>query len=218
MKIFKDILPNHQQEIYKYLKQITDLNFTLFGGTAIALQLGHRQSIDFDFFTSDDIYNLKDILLNLKGIEFDIRIDDANDKNTLSYLTKNNVKFSFFGGIKFVNIANKIEIDNGILKIADLHSLLITKLKATCDRSEYKDYIDIYTILKETDVSLNEALIDFPKFFGNDFPAVNLLKNLTYFDDGDLYRLNEKEKNFLVEIVNKNTDINHINNRIKKKR
>jgi len=45
-------------------------------------------------------------------------------------------------------------------------------------------------------------LIDVPKFFGNDFPIVNLLKNLTYFDDGDLHRLSKKERNFLIEVVN----------------
>lgn len=45
-------------------------------------------------------------------------------------------------------------------------------------------------------------MIDVPKFFGNDFPIVNLLKNLTYFDDGDLHRLSKKERNFLIEVVN----------------
>ena len=74
MKLFKEILPKEQQEIYDNLKQVTELNFTLFGGTAIALQLGHRKSVDFDFFTPNDIKNLKETLINLKGIQFDIRI------------------------------------------------------------------------------------------------------------------------------------------------
>ena len=84
-----------------------------------------------------------------------------------------------------------IDTDDGILKLADLNSLLITKLKATCDRSEYKDYIDIYTILKQGNEveRLSEAIIKFPNFFGRDFPSINLLKNLTYFEDGDLDRL-----------------------------
>lgn len=59
MKLFKEILPKEQQEIYDNLKQVTELNFTLFGGTAIALQLGHRKSVDFDFFTPNDIKNFK---------------------------------------------------------------------------------------------------------------------------------------------------------------
>lgn len=104
-----------------------------------------------------------------------------------------------------------IDTDDGILKLADLNSLLITKLKATCDRSEYKDYIDIYTILKQGNEveRLSEAIIKFPNFFGRDFPSINLLKNLTYFEDGDLNRLTKKEKTFLVNTVEK-VDANKI--------
>ena len=204
MKLFKEILPKEQQEIYDNLKQVTELNFTLFGGTAIALQLGHRKSVDFDFFTPNDIKNLKETLINLKGIQFDIRIDDGSNDNTLSYITKNRVKISFFGNMDFVNLSKKIDTDDGILKLADLNSLLITKLKATC-------YIDIYTILKQGNEveRLSEAIIKFPNFFGRDFPSINLLKNLTYFEDGDLNRLTKKEKAFLVNTVEK-VDANKI--------
>lgn len=218
MKIFKEILPKEQQKIYKHLRQITDLGFTLFGGTAIALQLGHRQSIDFDFFTSKNIEILKDKLINLDGIEFGVRLDAGNSDNTLIYMTSNNVKLSFFGGIKFVDISKKIKTDDEILMLADLSSLLVTKLKATCDRSEYKDYIDIYTILKQGNETqtLSNALIDFSKFFGKDFPSVNLLKNLTYFEDGDLNRLSKKEKNFFLEVT-KSIDISKIINNDKER-
>lgn len=218
MKIFKEILPKEQQKIYKHLQQITDLGFTLFGGTAIALQLGHRQSIDFDFFTSKNIEILKDKLINLDKIEFDVRLDAGNSDNTLIYMTSNNVKLSFFGGIKFVDISKKIKTDDEILMLADLSSLLVTKLKAICDKSEYKDYIDIYTILKQGNEiqTLSNALIDFPKFFGKDFPSVNLLKNLTYFEDGDLNRLSKKEKNFLLEVT-KSIDISKIINNDKER-
>lgn len=131
---------------------------------------------------------LKKRLINLDEIEFNTRIDKGNSDNTLIYM------------------------------LADLNSLLITKLKATCDRSEYKDYIDIYTILKQGNETqmLSNALIDFPKFFGKDFPSVNLLKNLTYFEDGDLNRLSKKEKNFLLEVT-KSIDISKIINKDKER-
>jgi hypothetical protein len=47
-----DVLPAAQQEIWTSLAAAPDLNFVLYGGTAIALQLGHRESLDFDFFQS----------------------------------------------------------------------------------------------------------------------------------------------------------------------
>lgn len=46
-----EILPAAQQQLWSELKPAADLGFILYGGTAIALQLGHRQSIDFDFFS-----------------------------------------------------------------------------------------------------------------------------------------------------------------------
>ena len=45
-----EILPKSQQQLWQQLKPVSELGFVLYGGTAIALQLGHRQSIDFDFF------------------------------------------------------------------------------------------------------------------------------------------------------------------------
>ena len=69
----------------------------------------------------------------------------------------------------------------------------------------------IYTILKQGNEAerLSEAIIKFPNFFGRDFPSINLLKNLTYFEDGDLNRLTKKEKAFLVNTVEK-VDANKI--------
>jgi Nucleotidyl transferase AbiEii toxin, Type IV TA system len=50
-----DILPSAQQEIWSQLAPASDLSFVLYGGTAVALQLGHRISIDFDFFRTEPL-------------------------------------------------------------------------------------------------------------------------------------------------------------------
>jgi hypothetical protein len=50
-----DVLPPAQKEIWASLASASLLNFVLYGGTAIALQLGHRESLDFDFFRSDPL-------------------------------------------------------------------------------------------------------------------------------------------------------------------
>ncbi|EDO9794463.1 hypothetical protein GO117_03025 [Campylobacter fetus] len=201
MKIQTQILPKEQLELYPYLRSITNLGFTLYGGTAIALQLGHRQSIDFDFFTDKDISNLHDKLLNLDGIIVSKITQQQN--NTLTFKTINNVKFSFFGGLEFVKLSTKIDSDDNVLKLADLGSLLTTKLKATCDRAEYKDYIDIVKILKTNKVSLEVGLKNIKEYFGGDFPLIQIVKGLTYFEDGDLYKLTNEDKNFLIDATNK---------------
>ncbi|RDU53349.1 hypothetical protein CQA49_06795 [Helicobacter sp. MIT 00-7814] len=191
-----DILPPEQLKIYQHLGQITKLDFTLFGGTALALQLGHRQSIDFDFFAKFDIDLVMDTLLNLNSIKADKILQQ--DKDTLVFITDSNVKLSFFGGLDFVESANKVVTDDKTLIMADIEALLATKLKATCDRAEYKDYFDIASILKHTPANLTTGLENVSKFFGDDYPSIQILKGLTYFEDGDLYKLEQDDKEVLL--------------------
>lgn len=207
MKLRLEILPKEQRDIYPHLKAIKDLGFTLFGGTAVALQLGHRVSIDFDFFTDKDISQLHSTLLSLSGIKVSEISQQTN--NSLSFKTTNNVKFSFFGGIEFVKLSGKIQSDDEVLQLADLKSLLITKLKVSCERAEYKDYKDIAEILKTNQVSLEEGLCGVKQYFGDKFPLLQVLKGLTYFEDGDLHRLDKDDRKILLNAV-KNINISKI--------
>lgn len=204
MKLNKNILPKEQLELYPNLKYFTELGFILFGGTAVALQLGHRQSIDFDFFTSQDISHLHSNLSQIKQLD-NIEVGEILQKseNTLIFKTPKNVQISLFGTIDFVNLANTIKSDDGILELADLKALLITKLKATCDRAKYKDYFDIVKILQTEKVTLEEGLKGVYSYFGDNFPLIQIAKGLTYFEDGDLYRLSEEDRKFLQDITNK---------------
>lgn len=201
MKLKLEILPKEQLELYPHLKAFKEMGFTLFGGTAVALQLGHRQSVDFDFFTDKDISNIMDKLLNTKNIKVGEILQ--KDKNTLIYQTDNGVKLSFFGTLDFVKLSSTLESKDNVLRLADLSSLLTTKLKIICDRVEFKDYFDIASILKTKQVSLVESLSKVNDFCGKDYPLVYILKGLTYFGDGDLYKLSQEDKKFLCEEVNK---------------
>lgn len=194
--IHYEILPQEQKKIYKNLSFLKNKGFILFGGTAIALQLGHRQSIDFDFFTSNKLdKKLKDEILN--NLKSDTMLQ--NEENTLVFL-KNEVKLSFFGDIDFAIRENSLVLDD-VLEVANLKSLLATKLKATFDRAEYKDYIDIVEILKTGQITIEEGINKMFDFFGTDFTASQVLKNLTYFEDGDLYRLEIKDRDILIQSV-----------------
>lgn len=198
-----DILPKNQQDIYPYLCPLKKKGFILFGGTAIALQLGHRVSVDFDFFVASDIEYLKEELLNFDGLK--IKNIIQNEKNSLVFLTQNNVKLSFFGNIWFAEEAETIDDEKNCLLLAGLKSLLATKLKATCDRAEYKDYKDIVEILRSQKVSLYEGMELFSSFFKNQIPEYQILKGLQYFEDGDLYKLSKEDRQILfnhIEIYN----------------
>ena len=199
MQIRLDILPSEQAKLYPFLRQVTDLGFVLFGGTAIALQLGHRQSVDFDFFHEQDISGLQSNLLHLEGLESCHVLQ--NIPNTLCFQTYNGVKVSFFGQINWLQYVEKNLSNDDILQFADLDSLLVTKLKKICDRAECKDYKDIIAILKIENVDLLHSLNRIELFFGKAIPLGQILKGLTYFEDGDLNLLSKKEKRFLERVA-----------------
>lgn len=97
MQLKLDILPSEQAKLYPFLQQITDLGFMLFAGTAIALQLGHRQSVDFDFFHEQDISRLQFNLLHLEGLESHYVLQNTPDTlfedGDLNLLTKKEKRF-----------------------------------------------------------------------------------------------------------------------------
>ncbi len=189
-----EILPLSQREIYNKLAVFTKNEFVLFGGTAVALQLGHRVSVDFDFFRAKKLNEKlkKEILA-----KFDVGEILQNEPNALTFLTENDVKISCFGDIDFVSKTAFIRDD--VLCIASLESLLATKLKATFDRAECKDYKDICELLQHVNLWAGIKLMC--DFFKSDVSKSQILKNLTYFDDGDLYKLSKKECDFLVKNV-----------------
>lgn len=201
IKLNKDVLPKAQQEIYPKLGEVKNYGFMLFGGTAIALQLGHRQSVDFDFFATERFNEgVKDFLKKLNESLNAIVLQNQTD--TMTFQTSNGVKVSFFGNLDFVKTTNPISTADDTLKIASLSTLLAAKLKVINDRAEWKDYADIANILRSGRTTLDIGLNRFGQIWGNEIPKQQILKSLTYFNDGDLYKLSAEDKKTLENCVN----------------
>lgn len=156
----------------------------LYGGTALALRLGHRQSIDFDFFSNKPFQpvSLRDRISFLKHAEM-----SQFQPNTLTAFVDRNgpVKVSFFGdlGMKRVHDPDVVQ-ENGV-QIASLVELAASKLKTIQLRAQAKDYRDIAALL-DTGLSLAEALAAAGAIYGKEFNGALSLKALSYFEDGDL--------------------------------
>lgn len=196
-----DVLPDAQRRLWAELSALPD-EFTLYGGTALALHLGHRKSVDFDFFGSRaiDVLSLEGEIPFLAGAEVIQR-----EKNTLSVLVDRDgpVKVSFFGVPKLPRLAPpKVAQDNG-LKIASLLDLAGTKASVVQVRGEAKDYIDMDALIRIGEVSLQFALAAAVKLYGPSFNPEITLKALSYFDDGDLRELPRDLKFRLVAAVDK---------------
>src|SRR5665213_809858 len=115
-----DVLPAAQKEIWTSLAPATRLNFVLYGGTAIALHLGHRESLDFDFFLSAplDKDRIRAAFQFVRGAAV---LQDAPD--TLVVLADKPagpVKVSFFGGIGFGRVNDPLPTCDGTLLVASL--------------------------------------------------------------------------------------------------
>lgn len=202
MKAFKPrfgILPPAQRRLWPELRAAQELGFVLYGGTAIALRLGHRKSIDFDFFTDAplDKKALGRAFAFLAGADM---LQDEPD--TLTALVPGRragswVKLSFFGRLPFGRFDDPQVTDDGVLQVASLDDLMGTKLKTILQRSEGRDYRDIAAMLR-AGVDLARGLAIAHEMFKPALQPALSLRALTYFQGGDLPQLPPMQKNYLI--------------------
>ena len=189
-----DVLQVPQREMWHQLSPTPNLSFVLYGGTAVALHLGHRISVDFDFFKADPLEK-GEIEASFQFIRNARTIQE--DKNTLVLnvpMPSGSVKLSFFGGLALGRINDPLRTKDGVLLVASLEDLLATKLKAILDRAEAKDYRDIAAMLA-AGVSLERALGTFAKMYRRD-PGLPL-RAMGFFKDGDLSSLPKPDQDLL---------------------
>ena len=198
-----EILPPAQRRLWPELRPALNLGFVLYGGTALALRLGHRPSIDFDFFTEK---SLDRNILSQAFPFFSQSLVLQDERNALTLLVpyidtdRAGVKVSFFGEIGFGRIATPDLTVDGIMQVASADDLMATKLKVILQRAEAKDYKDIAAMIQDG-VSLAKGLSSARAVFGLAFQPSESLKALTYFGDGDLATLAIAEKNILLTAV-----------------
>jgi hypothetical protein len=198
-----EILPPAQQRLWRELGSAVDLGFVLYGGTAIALRLGHRASVDFDFFSEKPL-DREAIQSAFAFLAQSTVLQD--ERNTLSVLVPygdavhSHVKVSFFGTIGFGRVGAPDMTQDGVLQVASLEDLMATKVKVVLQRAEAKDYRDIAAMLS-VGVSLPRGLAAARELFGPNFQPSESLKAMVYFEDGDLQTLSQDEKNVLVKAV-----------------
>jgi hypothetical protein len=202
-----DVLPEAQRRLWEELSAVPD-EFTLYGGTALALHLGHRKSVDFDFFgrKAIDVAALEAGLAFLAGAEIIQR-----EKNSLTVVVDRGapVKVSFFGVPKLPRLAPPLVAKDNGLKIASLLDLAGTKASVLQVRAETRDYIDMDALIRLGGVGLPLALTAAQNLYGTSFNPEITLKALSYFDDGNLRELPTDMKFRLVEAV-KAVDLDHL--------
>jgi hypothetical protein len=194
-----DILPPPQRQLWGELEGIPK-EFVLYGGTAIALHLGHRESVDFDFFGNLQLDPAK---LTLSIPFLAAATVTQREPNTLSCTLDRGglIKLSFFGVPDLPRLqAPLIAPENG-LQIASLLDLAGMKATVVQMRAEAKDYIDIDAMLTDGQVDLPLALAAAKAIYGSSFNPQITLKSLTYFEDGTVAKLPQEIRHRLLKAV-----------------
>jgi len=170
----KEILTREQSELLPLLEDFSK-NFSLVGGTAIALHIGHRRSIDFDLFT-DKQFNNQSLL---KKIQKTLKIDEiiVNKLDELTF-TLNGVKFTFFNYPYKIRYSKKL---GNFVKMPDLLTLAAMKAFALGMRAKWKDYVDLYFIIKDH-YPIEKISKKAKKIFGNHFNEKIFRGQLAYFE------------------------------------
>lgn len=150
-------------------------NFILVGGTSLALQIGHRNSIDLDFFGKVEI----DENLFVEELQSFGRVEVLKVSKNILITTINGIKTDFVN-YNYPWIDKKIVIDN--IPLASTKDIAAMKLNAIAGRGSKKDFIDLYFLLKK--YSLTE-MIDFYREKYTNYSEFGMLKSITYFDDAD---------------------------------
>jgi len=177
----KEVLTENQISL-SFMLQIFSENFGLVGGTAIALQIGHRHSIDFDLFTNKPFnnFNIKKRISKYRKIKNVFKDEDGHYTFIID-----DVQFTFFYYPYKLNFSKKFE---DIIKMPDILTLAAMKAFTLGRRAKWKDYVDLYFIMKDYH-SLEEISEKARRIFGLEFNEKLFRSQLSYFQD-----INYKEK------------------------
>lgn len=158
---------------------IADSSWYLAGGTALALQVGHRSSEDLDFFTTEKNFATNDVLQHLPAQDWQSQI--VRDGTIWGEYKE--AKVSFISYPFYVPIALKLKYGN--ISVLDARDIAVMKIVAMSQRGRKRDFLDLYWYAKHA-----EPLIDVIRRLPEQYPGVahdyhHILKSLLYFDDAE---------------------------------
>jgi len=158
---------------------LADPPWYLAGGTALALQVGHRNSEDLDFFTTEKLFPATDILQHFSTPDW--KSDIARD-GTIWGRYKN-AKVSFISYPFYIPKMPKLQY--GTIAVLDARDIAVMKIVAMSQRGRKRDFLDLYWYATHA-----EPLIDVIRRLPEQFPTVahdyhHILKSMLYFEDAE---------------------------------
>jgi hypothetical protein len=193
-----EVLPAGQRAFWDRYAREVPAGWALYGGTAIALRFGHRQSMDFDFFSH---HRLDEKLLRRRLTILQHASVLQRQSETLvcaAPVGSEEIRLAFFGGIKFGRVGTP-DVPSGKFSIASPLDLLATKLKTILQRVEAKDYLDIEVLLR-SGLTVNRGISATLALYPEQLNPLDIAKAVGWFKDGDLETLlPDPTRRFLME-------------------
>lgn len=173
-----EVLSDTQRALLPLIRMFSR-DYYMVGGTAIALQIGHRRSIDFDLFTSRQIQRIS-IRRKIEKAGFGIDRVIWEDSEQV-HLIVTGVKMTFFS---FPFPIEPALILPGIIRIPDLLTLAAMKAFALGGRAKWKDYVDLYFLFRDH-LRMEQVITRAKEIFGTSFSEKLFREQLAFFKDID---------------------------------
>jgi hypothetical protein len=193
------IMPDEQRRLWRELGDVPD-SFVLFGGTAIALQLGHRRSLDFGFISNQE-FDPDQLYTSLPFLGHSRTIQKAASTLTCAVNRGGEVQISFFGVPALKLIDTPLVARDNKVRVASLTDLAGMKAAVVQKRAEAKDYLDLDVLITRGGVDLASALAAGKTLYGDAFNPEITLKALSFFGDGNLDSVPTETRDRLVAAV-----------------
>lgn len=188
-KIHLDLLDEKKKKIFKSLSFFKPFGY-LAGGTALALQINHRQSEDFDIFVQNEIDN--NLRLTIKKVFGEVKFF-LNTGDQISFITQDEVKITF---LWYYFSPLKPLIETQSISLASTEDIIADKAMTIGRRAVWRDYVDLFYILKNRIFDL-ERIIDFArKKFKKEFVESQFLEQLIYYGDLEITPINFINKSY----------------------
>lgn len=175
-KIHLEILDKKRQVTFTTLSNFKRYGY-LAGGTALALQLKHRKSVDFDVFIKNPVNNY----LRLKVTKIYGKPDFyVNTSDQISFETKDNINITFVW--YFYKILFPL-VKTDSLSLASVYDIAADKAHTIGRRAMWRDYVDFFFLLKERVLTIRKIVELAKRKFGGEFNEALFLQQLSYFGD-----------------------------------
>jgi hypothetical protein len=180
-----DVLSRRQHAVLSRLGTVTsEMDFSLAGGTALALFLGHRRSVDFDWFTGKRMPDALRLAKKVQGHAIPMKVKQV-DQGTL-HASVSGVRTAFFE-YRYPTLKPPVRLKSYGCLVASLDDIACMKLSAIAQRGTKRDFVDVFALL-EAHSTLERMLALYKQKYAT-ADVLHVLQGLAYFDDADAQRM-----------------------------